>query len=245
MSKADYGIDAAGVIRNLFIIGAVGIAVGLLTPAVHLGPSRIALRGTFTLVGLLCAVEGLLMILYSKLGKFRHRDRILKRLQWKGDERVLDVGTGRGLLIIGAARCLTSGHAIGIDIWNTEDSSDNSMENALRNAESEGVRDKIEIRSEDVQQLSFGGETFDVVLSNLCLHNIRSAAGRDRAVKEIARVLNPGGKAVISDFKNVGRYARAFGDLGFEVSRGGPYIADTFPPLWIVEARKVASAGRP
>ena len=68
------------------------------------------------------------MILYSKFGKFRHRDRMLKMVNWKGDEIVLDVGTGRGLMMIGAARKLTSGKSVGIDIWSKKDLSGNSME---------------------------------------------------------------------------------------------------------------------
>ena len=44
------------------------------------------------------------MLVYSKWGKFRHRDRMLNMIAWRGDEHVLDVGTGRGLLIIGAAK---------------------------------------------------------------------------------------------------------------------------------------------
>ena len=34
-----------------------------------------------------------------------------------GDEKVLDVGCGRGLLLIGAAKRLKSGKATGIDVW--------------------------------------------------------------------------------------------------------------------------------
>lgn len=64
--------------------------------------------------------QGLLMIYYAKAGKFRCRDRILNFIDWKGQEAVLDVGTGRGLLLIGAAK-RTTGRAVGIDLWSQED----------------------------------------------------------------------------------------------------------------------------
>ena len=66
------------------------------------------------------------MLLYSLKGKFRHRDRMLALAQLRGDENVLDIGTGRGLLLVGAAKRLTTGRAVGLDIWKTSDLSDNA-----------------------------------------------------------------------------------------------------------------------
>jgi cyclopropane fatty-acyl-phospholipid synthase-like methyltransferase len=43
----------------------------------------------------------------------------------RGDETVLDVGYGRGLHLIGAAKRLTTGKAPGVDIWQAEDLSGN------------------------------------------------------------------------------------------------------------------------
>jgi arsenite methyltransferase len=51
----------------------------------------------------------------SRVGKLRLRDRLLDTVAWRGDEQVLDAGCGHGLLLLGAARHLTSGRAIGID----------------------------------------------------------------------------------------------------------------------------------
>ena len=101
--KPNYGIDAPGVVRNFFVIGIVLLAVGWTLPVVHLGNVGIRLRPTALITGVLLIFEGCLMVLYAKWGKFRHRDRMLAMVDWKGDERVLDVGTGRGLLMIGAA----------------------------------------------------------------------------------------------------------------------------------------------
>lgn len=54
-----------------------------------------------------------LFLLYVKIGKFRHRDFMLSLHPWRGDEQVLDVGCGRGLLLAGAARRLESLHGTG------------------------------------------------------------------------------------------------------------------------------------
>jgi SAM-dependent methyltransferase len=236
--KPDYGIDAPGVVRNFFVIGIVLLAIGWFLPVVHLGDVGIRLRPTALITGAFLVTEGCLMVLYAKWGKFRHRDRMLAMVDWKGDEHVLDVGTGRGLLMIGAAHKLSSGKAVGIDIWSGKDLSGNSMQNTLRNAELEGVRDRVEVKSEDATAMQFPDGTFDVVLSNLCLHNIPSAEARERACREILRVLKPGGRALISDFKNTGAYGKAFRAQNAGVKLGPLCLFDTFPPLRIVQVDK-------
>jgi arsenite methyltransferase len=237
-SKPDYGIDAPGVIRNFFLLAAGLIIAGNFFGLVKIGTARLALGRMAIITGCIFLVEGLLMLAYAKIGKFGHRDRILGIIPWKGSEQVLDVGTGRGLLLIGAAKKLSTGRATGIDIWNASDLSGNSVENTLRNAESEGVKAKVDLLSEDAQHMNFADDSFDVVVSNLCLHNIPSGAGREKACQEIVRVLKPGGMAVISDFKNTADYEAVFRAAGLKAERSAPYLFSTFPPLRIVTARK-------
>jgi ubiquinone/menaquinone biosynthesis C-methylase UbiE len=177
------------------------------------------------------------MVLYAKHGKFHHCQRMLNLVLWSGNEQVLDVGTGRGLLMIAAAKRLSTGKAIGIDIWSAKDLSGNSPQNTLRNAELEGVSNRVAVETGDATKMSFAGGAFDYVLSNLCLHNIPSRAGRKSACQEIIRVLKPGGHAVISDFKNTGNYERWFREAGATCRRTSINLL-TFPPLRIVLAEK-------
>jgi ubiquinone/menaquinone biosynthesis C-methylase UbiE len=242
LEKADYGIDAPGVVRNLLLIAVLLLAAAWFLPVLRLGPVNFKLRPTALATGSVCLLEGLLMLLYAKNGKFHHRDRMLGMLQWTGTETVLDVGTGRGLLMIGAAKRLSTGKAIGIDVWNAQDLSGNRAERTLRNAEIEGVSGRVEVRDGDAVAMSFADGTFDVVLSNLCLHNIPAAEKRDQACREIARVLKPGGTALISDYKNTSDYQRAFQAAGLEARRTGMYVGRVFPPLRIVIAKKPAAA---
>lgn len=230
MAKPDYGIDAPGVIRN-FALLAAALAVASVWLPPGLAVTARWMAGVF-------ALEGLAMVLYAKLGKFRHRDRMLAMISWRGDERVLDVGTGRGLLMIGAAKRLKTGKSIGVDIWSATDLSGNAASATRANIEQEGVSGRAEIKTEDARAMSFGDGSFDVVLSNLALHNIPDSAGRAKACAEISRVLKPGGAALISDFQKTGEYVQAFRNAGLSVQRTAPYFLDTFPPLRIVTAKK-------
>jgi arsenite methyltransferase len=93
--------------------------------------------------------------------------------------------------------------------------------------------------------MPFADGTFDVIVSNLCLHNIYDRETRGRALQQIVRVLKPGGVAIISDYKRTGEYAERFRQSGLMVERqwGNPLY--TFPPLRVVVARKAASVGAP
>jgi arsenite methyltransferase len=236
--KPNYGIDALPVVRNLLVIGVVLLIIGILAVTVARETFLFNLKFMFLSPAVFLIISGLLMILYAKIGKYRHRDRMLRMINWRGDEQVLDVGTGRGLLMIGAAKKLKDGKSYGIDIWNAADLSGNKIENTLQNAELEGVSAKIEVKNEDARALSFADASFDVVLSNLCLHNIPDQEDRKKACREIARVLKPDGITLISDFQSTKLYEETFRESGLKTERTAPYFFDTFPPLRIVKAQK-------
>jgi ubiquinone/menaquinone biosynthesis C-methylase UbiE len=111
---------------------------------------------------------------------------------------------------------LTAGRAIGIDIWSQEDQGDNSPENTKRNARIEGVADRVEVRDGNACKLEFPDESFDVVLSSSAIHNIHEKPARDNAIREIMRVLKPGGQVAIYDIKVIHEYKEIFDNSGME-----------------------------
>lgn len=241
--KPNYGIDAPGVIRNFLVVGVILTIAGWFVPSFILLDTRISFVGSvLCAVALLPIALGLSMCVYGIRGKFNIRDRMLNLIDWKGNEHVLDIGTGRGLLMIGAAKRLKTGKAIGIDIWNAEDLSGNLVENTLKNVELEGVKDKIEIRSEDARSMSFADSSFDVILSLLCLHNINHKTEREAACREIARVLKPGGTALLSDYTNAAEYAEVLAQAGLKVEKPKLYLLDAYSLIWIVCATKIKQA---
>ena len=138
----------------------------------------------------------------------------------------------------GAAKYLTTGKSIGIDIWRAEDLSDNSIENAMNNAIVENVKDKIEILTEDARKLSFKDNSFDVVLSMFCIHDIDDKAEQEKACFEIARVLKQNGVALIGDYIPTHDYAAYFKKAGLKVISSKNYISKVFTLMWMVEVIK-------
>ncbi len=234
--KPDYGIDAPPVVATLFALGVVCLIVACFHPGkLTFGSTTILVTPSLWSIGISATSSAILMIVYAKWWKFRHAERMMALVPWRGDEKVLDVGTGRGLLMIAAARKLSTGKAVGIDIWSAKDLSGNAPQNTLRNTELEGVRDRVEILTGDATNMSFPDGAFDVVLSNLCIHNIPSRAGRKRACQEIIRVLKPGGRAIISDYIHTLAYAAWFRAAGAKTKRSAFFA---IPPLFIVDVQK-------
>jgi ubiquinone/menaquinone biosynthesis C-methylase UbiE len=120
----------------------------------------------------------------------------------------------------------------------------NSADATLRNLRIEGVSSRCEVLSQKAEAMEFTDGSFDVVVSNLCLHNIYDKTARANALEEIARVLRPGGVALLSDYKLTGEYAQQLSSKGFAVRRIRNWHNAwmTFPPLVVVEARKPTAA---
>ena len=176
------------------------------------GSNRAATWMTFYFVFFLANAASFLHT--TRRGKFLEWERILDRLRLRGDERVLDMGCGRGAVLTAVARRLTTGRAAGVDIWSTRDQSGNARDVTVRNAALEGVGDRVEIETGDMRALPFPDATFDLVVSSLAIHNIRSNADRRQAVAEGFRVLKPGGRMVIADIRATRVYADALRTLG-------------------------------
>lgn len=215
-STADYGIDAPGLVRGFF---AASLAMIALAVVVRLAAGSVTWASWVSTILLTAALYPLgmacLMVYWSKFTKVRERDYVLDLLTWRGDEQILDVGCGRGLMLIGAARRLSAGQAIGIDIWQASDQSVNRPEAAIENARIEGVADRVEVRTADMRAMPFADATFDVVLSQWAVHNLYAEHDRQQALAEMTRVLKRDGKLVLGDIVNRDAYAAELGRLGF------------------------------
>jgi len=235
--KPDYGLDAPGDVGKFFVAGLILTGVGVLVARWRAW--RKAALAAVAAGGWLLGIAALL-VLSSRVGKLRERDRLLDNIELRGHERVLDVGCGRGLLLNGAAKRLTDGHAVGVDIWSTIDQSGNSPDALLANVSAEGVTESVSPTSGDIRWLPFADGSFDVVLSSLVLHNISDQTQRSQAVREIARVLKVGGRLAIADLAHTHQYAATLRDAGWtDVHQSTPHFF-IFPPVRVVTGTKPA-----
>jgi arsenite methyltransferase len=207
---ADYGYDAPYALVIFAVIGSasvIGALVGWRDGDRHL-TAMLSLYAVFFL--------GQTISFYytTRRGKVVVWNSILDGLRLRGDERVLDMGCGRGAVLIAVAKRLTSGRATGIDLWSMKDQSGNASDVTKRNAVLEGVVERVAIETGDMRSLPFADGSFDVVLSSLAIHNIRGRRDRAKAVTEAWRVLRPGGRLLIADIRSTALYAKTLDALG-------------------------------
>jgi len=233
----EYGYDGSfRILSARAQVAGVCAQVGLLTAAAGISLARgnrlvAALAGTSAVATIAVSAS---YGYATRSGKFQVWDRVLDDLRLRGDETLLDLGCGRGAVLLWAAKRLPRGRAIGVDLWRA-DQTDNSPDATLANAALENVADRIELHTADMTELPLADGSVDVIVSSLAIHNIRDRAGRRRALNEAVRVLRPGGRLTIADLWETNNHAAQLRELrwrnvrrrnlGWRMWYGGPWFS--------------------
>jgi len=222
--NCSYGIDAPYLLPVPLVLIALNVAQGIISKT----------PWPFVAAALIMACMGC-GLYTSRRGKFVVWCELLDQLNLHGDERILDVGCGRGAVLLLAAERLTKGRAVGVDLWRRGDQSGNSLEATQRNAVTEGVAERVELHTADMTALPCHDNSFDVVVSNVAVHNVKGSRVRRKAIEEIVRVLRPGGRLMIADIfwiREYEEYLIGLGlnsivcrNLGWRMWWGGPWLA--------------------
>ena len=122
---------------------------------------------------------------------------------------VLDIGTGPGVLLAELARLRPDLRLTGVD-----------LSPAMVAAARRNVAGRATVQVGDVAELPFASAAFDVAVSTLSMHHWDDPAA---AVPELARVLRPGGRLLIYDFR------RAPFDRLIEAARRLPVLTGQEP----------------
>ncbi len=130
-----------------------------------------------------------LMNLLLKEQKFK--GRLLEALDLRSGQRVLDVGCGTGTLTILIERACRNVSVLGLD--GDPDVLKIARQKATAaNAHAEFVQALVD-------NMPFGADSIDRIASSLLFHHLTSE-GKRRALRDIFRVLAPGGKLCIADW---------------------------------------------
>jgi SAM-dependent methyltransferase len=240
-AAADYGIDAPARVKSCFSRGFWTLAFAAVlywnSRAEYPGPA-LQLGGAVALIGAGFLAAGWMLLRASRTGKLRLRDELVESLALEGGERVFDAGCGLGLLGIAIAKRLKAGKVIAADTWNPRRLRGANADKARENAKLEGVAEKIRFENLDWSKLTYPDANFDVVVSALALHELGDAAARDKAVRELWRVLKPGGRISIHDLLHTRQYARTLAEAGAQDVQVGKTSYLWLLPSQTVTARK-------
>ena len=199
--KPKYGWYVKNLILAFNIIGSFGLIVliiglnilGML--GVILSIIGIALMVLFLWPGIGLAVMNI--IIDKEDSEVQGMD-ILSKIQ---SPMVLDIGCGTGRTAIKIAKSLPKGgHLNGIDIYNVNAISGNSLATVNRNAELEGVSDKSTFQYGSATEIPFEDNKFNIVNLSSVLHEVHDYEDKERAMKEIRRVLKPKGFLLIGEW---------------------------------------------
>jgi arsenite methyltransferase len=238
-TQADYGLDAPLLVKRMFTraawTAAIGVALFLINRKEYPGPAG-TLLGVFCAIGAIFAAIGGVMYWSSRTGKLALRDALLDSLGFKGDEKVLDAGCGLGLMGIGAAKRLKTGKVTAVDVWDPSVLSGNSSDAAKVNAKLEGIGDKVRFETGDLRKLVYPEASYDVAVSAVAIHNLGGDEDRKKAVREMWRILRPGGRLLILDVFHVGEYASVLREAGADVT------IESHGFLWCLPTKSVRAA---
>jgi arsenite methyltransferase len=241
-TKARYRPPLAALQHRLFALGTLFVAFGAVT---HWGRPALPLAVTALVLGLGAHLGVLGLVLLGSFAwfrwltaslRFRDVERLLEALELRGDEVVVDLGTGDGVVAVGAAKRVPRGSVIAFDDWERPHGGRIlSPDFARANAELEGVAARVRVATAPFDRLDVPDASVNAAVACFSLHHLERDV-RTRALQELARVLAPNGRMLVAEPLHRTEIAETLERAGLRVTRGGR----TFPRWlfgWVLARR--------
>jgi len=212
-----YGWYVKNLIIGFNILGLVGLSAfiyGFLINSVL--QIILIISGLAVVLLFLWPGVGMIILNLFLLRKMPKIDLIarMKALDEIDNPQILDVGCGTGRTAIRIAKALKNeGHLFGIDIYSKMAISGNSLDTVQNNAILEKVEEKTTFQNGSAINIPFEKKIFDIVNVSSVLHEVHDPNGQDKAMKELYRVLKPGGYLYLGEWNRTSWQLIAFSGL--------------------------------
>jgi ubiquinone/menaquinone biosynthesis C-methylase UbiE len=187
--------------RKLLILGLLALGMGamLFIPAAGFYRLIIAIVFSTALVSFLLPLCAYVSF-SQRGGKFQEKvyNLIIQSLGEQVTGKILDIGSGNGVLAARIAQCHPRSEVVGIDFWGKD--WEYSQSACEKNARAAHVEDRVHFQRGNAAELEFPNETFDGVVSNLTFHEVKFVADKRMLVQEALRVVKPGGAFAFVDY---------------------------------------------
>ena len=206
--KANYGNWVPE--KALYMLFGAAVLLGViavLAQTVLDKPVVTAVSGVLGVVALVMAVYMLICHETFAVGKGNMMVGV-QHLDWNGEGRLLDIGCGAAALTVRCAKAFPKAQITAMDYWGAE--WNYAKEQCERNAQIEGVADRISFQKGDAAKLDFPDETFDAAVSNFVFHEVRTAKDKRDVVREALRVVKKGG---VFSFQDMFSQKALYGDM--------------------------------
>jgi SAM-dependent methyltransferase len=122
---------------------------------------------------------------------------VLDHLASDGQGRALDIGTGNAALAVRLAKRYPSLHVTGIDCWGSN--WEYAQSRCERNAQLEGIGERVTFQKASAAALPFADASFDHVVSHFVFHEVSELPDKREVIREALRVLREGGTFAFQD----------------------------------------------
>ena len=187
--------------KNLLVLGLCTLGVGALIfiPLGSLYRLTVAILFAIVFVSFLYPLYAYVMF-SQKGGRFQEKvyNVIIQSLGATLKGRIIDIGTGNGMLAVNLAQRHPEAEVVGIDYWGKHWEYSKGV--CEQNAEAAHVDRRVHFQKGDAAALEFATDTFDGATSNLTFHEVRSVADKRAVVREALRVVKPGRAFAFVDY---------------------------------------------